>query len=79
MSTLLSDATLLWVFQAILAAAFGYAELNEYGWFTNHTGAYASVKRGPKSWSILDFAFGILAVNVLQIMGSDNHWNRDSG
>ena len=68
MSTVLGDATLLWIFQALLGAAFCWAELN--WWFTKQTGAYASVQRGPTSWSYLDFAFGIIAVNVLQIINS---------
>ena len=70
MSTLLGDATLLWSFQVLLGAAFCYAELREHGWFAKQTGAYASVKRGPMSWNILDFAFSIIAVNVLQIINS---------
>jgi hypothetical protein len=86
MSTLLGDATLLWVFHAILGAAFCYAELREHGWFTEqnaatdrtaalllHPGASVSVKRGETSWNFLDFAFGIMAVNVLQIInGADD-------
>ena len=70
MSTVLGDATLLWSFLALLVAAFCWAELREHGWFTKQTGAYASVQRGPTSWSYLDFAFGAIAVNVLQIINN---------
>ena len=73
MSTVLGDATLLCIFQALFVAAFCWAELREHGWFTKQTGVYASVERGPTSWSYLDFAFGIIAVNVLQIInGADD-------
>ena len=70
MPTLFGDATLLWIFQALLVAVVCWAEIREHGWFTKQTGAYASVQRGPTSWSYLDFAFGIIAVNVLQIINS---------
>ena len=45
-----------------------YAEIKEHGWFTKRTGAFASVKRAEKSWNYLELAFGIIAVNVLQII-----------
>lgn len=70
MSTVLGDATLLWIFQALLVIAFCWAELREHGWFTKQTGTYVSVERGPASWSSLNFGFGIIAVNVLQIINS---------
>ncbi len=73
MSMLLGDATLLWVFQAFLVLTFCYAEIKEHGWFIKQTGAHASVERGEASWNYLDFAFGIVAVNVLQIInGADD-------
>jgi hypothetical protein len=70
MSMLFGDATLLWTFQAFLVLTFCYAEIKVHGWFTKQTGVYVSVKRGEASWNNLDFAFGIMAVNVLQIINS---------
>src|SRR3954470_24018235 len=68
--TLLGDVTLLYAFQAALALLWVFAELRERGWFARPTGAYATVTRGEASWNILNFGFGIIAVNVLQIINS---------
>ena len=70
MSMLLGDATLLWIFLAFLVLMLCYAEIKEHGWFTKRTGVFASVKRAEESWESLELAFGIIAVNVLQIINS---------
>jgi hypothetical protein len=70
MTMLLSDSFLLYGFQAVLLFLVGYAELKDRGWFRKPTGADATTKRGKTSWNILNFSFGIIAVNVLQIINS---------
>ena len=70
MTMLLSDSFLLYGFQAILLFLVGYAELKDYGWGRKPTGADATIKRGKASWNILNFCFGIITVNVLQIINS---------
>ena len=67
MSMLLGDATLLWIFLAFLVLTLCYAEIKEHGWFTNGPGCCIRQK-GRESWESLELAFGIIAVNVLQIM-----------
>jgi hypothetical protein len=58
MTMLLSDSFLLYGFQALVALLIGFAELKERRWFTEPTGANATVIRGKESWNILNFSFG---------------------
>lgn len=67
---LLGDAVLLYAFQAVVIIIFAFAETKDGGLFNKNTGAYATVTRGETSWNLLSFAFGIIAVNVLQIINS---------
>jgi hypothetical protein len=67
---LLGDAVLLYTFQVAVAILFIFAEMNDGGLFNKKTGAYATTTRGAESWNLLSFAFGIIAVNVLQIINS---------
>ena len=67
---LLGDACLLYVFQFVLLVLFIFAELMDMEIFAKPTGADATVQRGPESWRLLNFSFGIIAVNVLQIINS---------
>ena len=70
MSTLLGDAALLYAFQGVLLLLVAFAELKDRGWFRKPTGADATVTRGEVSWNALNLCFGIIAVNVLQIINS---------
>jgi hypothetical protein len=70
MSTRLGNAPLLYAFQGVLILLVAFAELQECGWFMKWTGADATVSRGEVSWNALSICFGIIAVNVLQIINS---------
>ena len=69
-TTLLGDTVLLWTFLAVLLLLAAYAELRDRGWRNMPTNAHATVVRGETSWNVLVFGFGIIAVNVLQIINS---------
>lgn len=69
-SFLLGDAFLLYAFQVAVAILLVVAELKDGGLFNKKTGAYAITTRGAESWNLLSFAFGIVAVNILQIINS---------
>jgi hypothetical protein len=70
MLLLLDDSALLYGFQAFLVVLTCYAELKDRGWFRKLTGANATVLRGDTSWNALNICFGIITVNVLQIINS---------
>jgi hypothetical protein len=64
----LDDDFLLYGLQAVLVLVFCYSLLRERGWFTRPTGASATNVRGNVSWESLNIAFGLVGVNVLQIV-----------
>jgi len=73
MSTLVGDAALVYAFQAVLLLLLVLARLKESGRFNEPTGADAAVDRGEASWNMLNLSFGIIAVDVLQIInGADD-------
>jgi hypothetical protein len=61
---------LLYGFQLILVIVLIIAELNDRGVFDRPTDFSATVVRGNPSWEMLSFSFGLIAVNVLQIINS---------
>lgn len=68
--TLIGDNCLLCVLQVILFFLLILAELLNAGYLDKPTGAQATVIRGRTSWNYLNCAFGIITINILQIINS---------
>ncbi len=61
---------MLYAFHVGLVILTCFAELKDRGYFTRPTGGYATRVRGEVSWRMLNLGFGIVTVNVLQIISS---------
>jgi hypothetical protein len=68
-----ADQIVLWGLPIILVATALYGLCKDKGWLMPPSPLEgSSIKRGPESWNRLNVAFGIVSVNVLQIIGSSN-------
>lgn len=70
LSTIFTDSIMLYAFQALLIAILIFAEMAKAGYFKRSTGANATVRRSVTSWNYLNCCFGIISINVLQIINS---------
>lgn len=65
---LLCDQIIFPLFEVFLLVVFLYAIAKEHRWFMKSTGAMLTVKRGEKSWSYFNLAYGIASVVLLQVI-----------
>jgi len=65
-----SDKVIFPLFEVIFLIIFFYAMFKERGWFTKRTSVTATVKRGEKSWNMLNLAYGIASVVLLQLINA---------
>jgi hypothetical protein len=73
MCTVSADQVAVGVFQILLLFVLLYAIRRDKGWFMPPSALEGSkIQRGKESWEILIFAYTIVTVNVLQIIGSSN-------
>jgi len=68
-----ADQIVLWGLPFNLVATALYGLRKDKGWLMPPSPFEgSSLKRGPESWNHLNLAFGIVSVNVLQIIGSSD-------
>jgi hypothetical protein len=79
MSKFTVDQIVLGAFQLVVLGTVLNGVRRDKGWFMPHSALEgSSIKRGETSWKLLDLAFGIVSVNVLQIIVSSDAfpgWN----
>lgn len=67
------DQIIMGGFQLLLVVLAIYGLRMDKGWFMPRSPLEgSSVQRGPESWNQLDFAFGIVSVNLLQVIGNSD-------
>jgi len=64
----LSDRFFFPLFEVCFLVLFMYALLREKRWLRSKDALETTIKRGEKSWTVFDFAFGILSVVLMQII-----------
>jgi hypothetical protein len=73
------DQIIVGAFQLILLVTTLNGLRRDKGWFMPQSAlAGSNTLRGATSWNLLEFAFAIVSVNVIQIIGSSNAfpgWN----
>ncbi len=73
MGNVAADQIVLWALPIVLVATALYGLRRDKGWLLPPSPFEgSSLTRGPESWNRLNLAFGIVSVNVLQIVGSSD-------